>query len=82
MLRGKLLTGDESLSLSTDVAGGGGEGVASADYLWWPPHKISSRYLAPLLHYGDVLGRVRAARAVARRRGRSAEGVARGADGA
>ena len=56
MLRGKLLTGDESLSLSTDVAGGGGEGVASADYLWWPPHKISSRYLAPLLHYGDVHG--------------------------
>ena len=41
---------------STDVAGGGGEGVASADYLWWPPHKISSRYLAPLLHYGDVHG--------------------------
>ncbi len=56
VLRGKLLTGDESLSLSTDVAGGGGEGVASADYLWWPPHKISSRYLAPLLHYGDVHG--------------------------
>jgi sulfide:quinone oxidoreductase len=56
VLRGKLLTGGESLSLSTDVAGGGGEGVASADYLWWPPHKISSRYLAPLLHYGDVQG--------------------------
>jgi sulfide:quinone oxidoreductase len=56
VLRGKLLMGDESLSLSTDVAGGGGEGVASADYLWWPPHKISSRYLAPLLHYGDVHG--------------------------
>jgi sulfide:quinone oxidoreductase len=56
LLRGKLLTGDESLSLSTDVAGGGGAGVASADYLWWPPHKISSRYLAPLLHYGDVHG--------------------------
>ena len=29
LLRGKLLTGDESLSLSTDVAGGGGAGVAS-----------------------------------------------------
>ena len=56
VLRGKLLTGDESLSLSVDVAGGGGEGVASADYLWWPPHKISARYLAPLLHYGDVQG--------------------------
>ena len=56
VLRGKLLTGGESLSLSADVAGGGGEGVASPDYLWWPPHKISSRYLAPLLHYGDVQG--------------------------
>ena len=56
ILRGKLLTGQESLSMKTDVAGGGGEGVASADYLWWPPHKISSRYLAPLLHYGDVHG--------------------------
>jgi sulfide:quinone oxidoreductase len=56
VLRGKLLTGGESLSLSADVAGGGGEGMASPDYLWWPPHKISSRYLAPLLHYGDVHG--------------------------
>jgi sulfide:quinone oxidoreductase len=56
MLRGKLLTGGESMSMSTDVAGGGGEGTASPDYLWWPPHKISARYLAPLLHYGDALG--------------------------
>jgi sulfide:quinone oxidoreductase len=56
VLRGKLLTGGESLSMRADVAGGGGEGVASADYLWWPPHKISSRYLAPLLHYGDAHG--------------------------
>lgn len=54
VLRGKLLTGDESLSLSSHVAGGGGEGVASADCLWWPPHKISARYLAPLLSHGDV----------------------------
>ncbi len=54
VLRGKLLTGGESMSMRADVAGGGGEGVASLDYLWWPPHKISSRYLASLLHYGDV----------------------------
>jgi sulfide:quinone oxidoreductase len=53
VLRGKLLTGGESMSLRADVAGGGGEGVASLDYLWWPPHKISSRYLTSLLHYGD-----------------------------
>jgi sulfide:quinone oxidoreductase len=54
VLRGKLLTGDESLQLRADVAGGGGEGEASPDTLWWPPHKISARYLAPLLYHGDV----------------------------
>ena len=54
VLRGKLLTGDESLNLRANVAGGGGEGEASPDALWWPPHKISARYLAPLLYYGDV----------------------------
>jgi sulfide:quinone oxidoreductase len=54
VLRGKLLAGDESLSLSHHVAGGGGEGTASLDYLWWPPHKISGRYLAPWLAHGTV----------------------------
>jgi sulfide:quinone oxidoreductase len=54
ILRGKLLTGGESMSMSTDVAGGGGEGVAATDSLWWPPHKISARYLASMLHYGDI----------------------------
>jgi sulfide:quinone oxidoreductase len=54
VLRGKLLTGGESISMRADVAGGGGEGVASVDYLWWPPHKISARYLASMLHYGEV----------------------------
>ncbi|MEK6328118.1 MAG: FAD-dependent oxidoreductase [Actinomycetota bacterium] len=54
VLRGKLLTGDESLHLRADVAGGGGEGGAALDCLWWPPHKISGRYLAPFLYHGDV----------------------------
>jgi sulfide:quinone oxidoreductase len=49
VLRGKLLTGDESLHLKTDLAGGAGEGRATLDYLWWPPHKISGRYLAAWL---------------------------------
>jgi len=49
ILRGQLLTGDESLSLRSDLTGGAGEGIASADYLWWPPHKVSGRYLAPWL---------------------------------
>lgn len=53
VLRGKLLLGDESLSLSHAVGGGGGEGTVSPDYLWWPPHKISGRYLAPWLYRGE-----------------------------
>jgi sulfide:quinone oxidoreductase len=54
VLRGKLLAGDESLNLKADVAGGGGEGEASLDVLWWPPQKISARYLAPFLYHGEV----------------------------
>jgi sulfide:quinone oxidoreductase len=53
VLRGKLITGDESLHLRTDVAGGSGEGQAALDALWWPPHKISGRYLAPFLYHGE-----------------------------
>jgi len=49
VLRGKLLAGDESLNLQAGISGGTGEGVASSDYLWWPPHKVSGRYLAPWL---------------------------------
>jgi sulfide:quinone oxidoreductase len=54
VLRGKLLTGEESLHLRADIAGGGGPEEASLDCLWWPPHKISGRYLAPFLYHGDV----------------------------
>jgi sulfide:quinone oxidoreductase len=54
VLRGKLLTGEESLHLRADVAGGSGGEEASLDCLWWPPHKISGRYLAPFLYHGDV----------------------------
>jgi sulfide:quinone oxidoreductase len=49
VLRGMLLTGEESFSMRQDLTGGTGEGAASADYLWWPPHKISGRYLASFL---------------------------------
>ena len=49
VLRGKLITGSESLSLRSEVSGGAGEGVASPDYLWWPPHKVGGRFLAPYL---------------------------------
>jgi hypothetical protein len=41
VLRGKLLTGAESLDMRRDPTGGRDEGIASADHhLWWPPHKV------------------------------------------
>jgi sulfide:quinone oxidoreductase len=49
VLRGKLLLGDETMSMRADIAGGAGEGVASLDSLWWPPFKVSGRYLTPWL---------------------------------
>jgi sulfide:quinone oxidoreductase len=50
VLRGKLLTGAEPLDLRHDLTGGRGEGIASAGHhLWWPPHKVSGRYLAAWL---------------------------------
>jgi sulfide:quinone oxidoreductase len=54
VLRGKLLTGDESVNLRTEIAGGAGEGETSPDILWWPPHKISARYLAPLFEHSET----------------------------
>lgn len=53
VLRGKLLTGDDSLYAEYEVAGGGGEGVTSRDYLWWPPHKIGGRYLPAYLGHEE-----------------------------
>jgi sulfide:quinone oxidoreductase len=49
VLRGQLITGPESLHLRHDLTGGHGEGTASLDYLWWPPHKVSGKYLAAWL---------------------------------
>ena len=49
VLRGKLLTGEESMHFKHDLTGGTGEGTVALDYLWWPPHKISGRYLAAWL---------------------------------
>jgi sulfide:quinone oxidoreductase len=49
VLRGKLIVGGESLDLRQDLTGGHGEGVASPDYLWWPPQKVSGRYLSAWL---------------------------------
>ena len=49
ILRGQLLTGMESLNMKHELTGGHGEGVASLDYLWWPPQKVGGRYLASWL---------------------------------
>ena len=49
VLRGKLITKSESLSLSADITGGGGASTASPDILWWPSQKIAGRYLSPFL---------------------------------
>jgi sulfide:quinone oxidoreductase len=49
VLRGKLLTGTESLGMRHDLTGGHGEGIASTHHLWWPPDKVGGRYLAPWL---------------------------------
>jgi sulfide:quinone oxidoreductase len=53
LLRGKLLTGAESIHMRADVSGGAGEGETSLDSLWWPPQKISGRYLAPWLYHSE-----------------------------
>ncbi len=52
VLRGMLLTGEDSLSLTHSLTGGEGEGAVSHDYLWWPPQKVSGRFLAPYLAGG------------------------------
>jgi sulfide:quinone oxidoreductase len=49
VIRGKLITGDESLNLQADIGGGAGEGRSSLDSLWWPPQKIAGKYLAAML---------------------------------
>jgi len=50
VLRGVLMTGEEDRFLRADLAGGrGSTGAADARALWWPPTKVSGRYLAPYL---------------------------------
>ena len=49
VLRGQLTTGAESLQMKHGLTGGKGEGMASLDYLWWPPQKVGGRYLSAWL---------------------------------
>ena len=50
VLRGVLMTGGEDRFLRADLTGGrGNTAEADAQALWWPPSKVSGRYLAPYL---------------------------------
>ena len=50
ILRGVLLTGGPARYLRADISGGAGDdSIASGEALWWPPNKLSGRYLAPYL---------------------------------
>jgi sulfide:quinone oxidoreductase len=49
LLRGQLIAGADSLHMRHGLSGGQGEGLASPDYLWWPPSKVAGRYLAAWL---------------------------------
>jgi sulfide:quinone oxidoreductase len=50
VLRGVLMTGEEDRFLRADLTGGRGDTAeAEARALWWPPSKVSGRYLAPYL---------------------------------
>jgi sulfide:quinone oxidoreductase len=53
VLRGKLLTGRGSSFLRQSLAGGAGEGQASDFSLWYPPTKVSGRYLSQWLAHLD-----------------------------
>ena len=61
VLRGMLLTGDEPRFLQHELNDRDSAGDVRPQALWWPPHKIAGRYLAPYLAEHDAEGiRVRA----------------------
>jgi sulfide:quinone oxidoreductase len=50
VLRGTLLTGGPAHYLRSDISGGAGDdSTVSDEALWWPPNKLSGRYLGPYL---------------------------------
>jgi sulfide:quinone oxidoreductase len=55
VLRGHLITGADPRFLRADLAGREGDaGATSERPLWWPPSKISGRYLAPYLSESSI----------------------------
>jgi sulfide:quinone oxidoreductase len=57
VLRGRLLAGDGEIYLSADISRGSAfDATVSTEPLWWPPPKISARYLGPYLEgHGERL---------------------------
>ncbi len=53
VLRGRLLTGSQDRFLRREA--GDTSGTAASEPLWWPPAKVSSRYLAPYLAARDLV---------------------------
>jgi sulfide:quinone oxidoreductase len=53
VLRGKLLTGRAGWFLRNALHGGGGEGRASDLAMWFPPTKVSGKYLSQWLPHLD-----------------------------
>jgi sulfide:quinone oxidoreductase len=50
VLRGVLLTGGPARYLRADISGtSGDDSTISTDPLWWPPDRLTGRYLAPYL---------------------------------
>jgi len=58
VLRGMLLTGGDDRFLRSGVAGGQGDSDVATHALWWPPTKVSGRYLAPFLFGRDELAAI------------------------
>jgi sulfide:quinone oxidoreductase len=58
MLRGMLLTGGRDRWLRAPAGGTPAATQASLEALWWPPAKIATRYLAPVLAGREEVGRV------------------------
>src|SRR3954452_6657038 len=61
VLRGKLLTGKGERFLHHAIRGGAGEGRAADFSLWFPPTKVSGKYLSQWLPYLDEARGPRAA---------------------
>jgi sulfide:quinone oxidoreductase len=49
ILRGVLLTGGPARYLRADISGAGDQSIIAGEALWWPPNKLSGRYLSPYL---------------------------------